>query len=269
MIEYVTWALPNALELYKSRADVMGGLERLRQRLFGGGSRVAITGLPGGGKTVLFDHLSGRAFRQGYAPLPEHSVLPEKGIVQSGKTSVDTIVVPGDRELPSRLDALEQAFEPGKTVDGIIHVVAHGFYTRRIITAGLALDAYLDEQRTREVKALEEICELIRKAHRKQRKPAWLMLAVAKCDLFHTSLEAAFQHYAEPTSPIPTVLADLQGRIGADYFQWDACPVSSWLSDFRWGDETVAHQFDLAQRDHYLGLFAERLSKLREVCHGR
>jgi ABC-type phosphate/phosphonate transport system ATPase subunit len=143
-IEHGSWMLPAAEQAYKHRKEILSAWERLTAFLFGKRKAIAVTGMAGAGKTVLFDHLSGLAYKQGYTP-PFTSVAVESGKLKSRKKRIGMSVIPG-QSAPPRLFALNDIFLGKKPVNGVIHVVSNGFIELRsreaketlIKTAGLA-----------------------------------------------------------------------------------------------------------------------------------
>jgi GTPase SAR1 family protein len=93
MLEHSAWAIPVARELYKSRAEISGAYAWLKDR-FTEGRRIAVTGSPGAGKTVLLDHLTGKAFEPGYK-LPGLSTTAERGRIRDDRSKIEALVIPG------------------------------------------------------------------------------------------------------------------------------------------------------------------------------
>jgi DNA replication protein DnaC len=70
------WLLPVAKEAYENRKDILSAWERISAWL-AKKKGIAFTGMAGVGKTVLFDHLTGTAYKRGYI-LPLRSESLEK-----------------------------------------------------------------------------------------------------------------------------------------------------------------------------------------------
>lgn len=265
-----TWVLPASRELWRQRKDVLGALDKLRAFLLGKKVRIACTGMPGVGKTVLLDHITGRAFQAAYKPPGTSHAAEARSLSLKGR-SVAFTIVPG-QDSPQRHDALDAAFETKALPDGVVHVVSNGYATLRSETARQVeaaawpnLEAFLASRRQQEVDELEQVCARLRASLRRQHKPSWLLVALTKVDLFQDGLAAAEAWYGpKADSPFADRLRTLQGQIGADRFQWGVAPVCAWPEDFEFGDTLVLSGFKTPERDHYLATFLEALEGLSQ-----
>jgi GTPase SAR1 family protein len=254
-----SWLLPAAKEAYDNREAIQGGWKKLAAPLFGGKKSIAFTGMPGVGKTVLVDHLTGAAFRQGYKP-PGKSQVLEVGKVSRNRKRLRFSVIPGQESAP-RLDATDDLFGDN-AVDGIVHVVANGFIEIRNQTArealisegGLAtLANFREHQRQQELADLDETCELIRSSLRSNDKPKWMLVVVDKVDLYYEEIREAEAYYSpEGNSAFAQRLTELQNRVGRDRFDWAAIPGCSWLEDFEWNGEVAPSRLKPYERDYYV-----------------
>lgn len=268
-LEQASWLLPAAKEAYQHRDEILSAWGRISALLFGKKKSIAFTGMAGIGKTVLHDYLSGKAYKPGYA-LPLTSQALESAKISAPKKRIHISVIPG-QEAPPRMDALNEVFLGKKPVDGVVHVVANGFTEIRSREArevlfkegGLkTLQKFREYQLGEELKALDSICERIRQNIYKYSKPSWLLIAVAKIDLYYESIEQAEGHYS-PHGESRSVdrLRQLQSQVGTDSFSWDAVPVCAWLEDFTWHDEVCYSTLKPNQRDHFLAAFAKHLEQ--------
>ena len=267
------WLLPAAKEAYKNREQIRNVLGALSEKLLGKKQTIAITGISGIGKTLLFDQLTGNADASGYAP-PGKSETTEKGKTTAGGKRFPMVVIPG-QESGNRLDALDNLLGGKQTVDGIVHVVANGFVEVRTETAKQELvergfdtiDSVISHYRQDEFEELAGVCERIRQSHRKTRKPSWLLVAVTKYDLFYDKFNAVEKHYAEvrwgeagePESA-SAILEHLLDRVGSDNFRYNILPVCSWLESFEWNGETVISQLGDEERNHLLAKFVDQMA---------
>ncbi len=80
------WLLPIAKEAYENRKDILSAWQRISAWLAKKKS-IAFTGMAGVGKTVLFDHLTGTAYKRGYT-LPLRSESLEKGELSAAKKRI-------------------------------------------------------------------------------------------------------------------------------------------------------------------------------------
>jgi len=268
-LSHSSWLIPVAKEAYKSRAQIATSWERALTHIKGRKIEIAVTGLSGAGKTVLLDHLTGQAFHRGYKP-PGRSRSLEKGKVPAKGFRIGLSTIPGQDSRP-RLAALSDVFEAKHPVDGVIHVVSNGFISLRehtsqqVLISDLKVDT-IDKLRQyfleEELSDLEETLGYVRKSLRKSHKPTWLLVAVAKSDLFYDKIADAERYYSPTGSgPFAEKMQGFMNQVGSDNFDWEAVPVAAWLEDFGWGGETLPSQFKQEQRDHFVGQFAEVLEK--------
>lgn len=272
MLEHLahsSWLIPVAKEAYKSRAQIASSWERAVTQIKGKKIEIAVTGLSGAGKSVLLDHLSGEAFERGYRP-PNRSVSLDKDRMPAKGFRIGLSAIPGQDSRP-RLTALSDVFEAKRPVDGVIHVVPNGFAslresaTQQVLIHDLKVDT-VDRLRKHfleaELSDLEETLGYVRKSLRKSHRPTWMLIAVAKSDLFYNEISEAERYYSPSGSgPFAEKMRHFMDQVGSDNFHWDALPVAAWLEDFEWAGEKRPSQFKPEQRDHLIGQFAEVLGE--------
>lgn len=257
MIEHSSWVLPVAQELYKNRKQLQSLWKSIETYMFGTKHSIAVTGLGGAGKTVLQDHLSGKAFSAKYTP-PGASDRIEHARVPGENIRLDLTAIPGQTTMPSRLDGLAQAFQTKQAVDGVIHVVSGGFVSHspavkeNSIRLGIdTIQKFVSDQIKAELDALDEVCDLVRASIRMHGKPRWIVIAVTKCDLYYNNIEAYRDYYyASKDSTFVARINKLQNQVGSDNLTWIAAPVCSWLEDFEWNGQVVNSVLNTAQRNH-------------------
>jgi hypothetical protein len=262
----VEWMGPT-LTAYRHRADLKDLLTGGLGRLLGKAVSLAFTGMQGAGKTVLLDHLTGKALGKDYKKPPQSQML-ERGRVKSRGKRIRVSVVPGQNAEPRHL-ALDQLFHGRKPVQGVVHVVSYGYASTRNEDAASAmvkdlklstLAKYAKYQMERELEDLKQTCEAIRASHRRHHAPGWLLLAVDKIDLYHDRLSKARQYYfSEDSSPFAQRLRALARQVGEDFFRWEAVPVCGVLEEFPWNGKAEVPQIDQTARDAYLAQFLELL----------
>lgn len=262
----VEWMGP-ALTAYRHRADLKDMLSGGLARLLGKSVSLAFTGMQGAGKTVLLDHLTGKAQGKDYKK-PRQSQSLERGIVRSAGRRIRVSVVPGQNAEP-RYVALDQLFHGKKPVQGVVHVVSYGYASTRNEDEAKAmvkelklstLAKYAKYQMERELEDLEQTCEAVRASRRKHYAPAWLLVAVDKIDLYRDRLSKAREYYSSMNdSPFTAQLRALARQVGEDYFRWEAAPVCGVLEEFTWNGKTEVSQIDQTARDAYLVQFLELL----------
>ncbi|MRG95162.1 ATP-binding protein [Polyangium spumosum] len=263
------WALPAAIEAYKRRQDIASAWRSVLNVIAGKKRHVVVTGMSGAGKTMLLSALTGAAERRGFRP-PERSLGVERARVQAKepRRRIALAVVPGQPGY-HRVAAQDDLLLSKKPVDGVVHVVCNGyaaFHAEAVAMLRRQGASSLESLRTyyhdREAEDFKETLDLLRRSWKKHHKPFWMMVAVAKADLYQEGLPEAAARYAPGgDGPFIDLLREFQGRIGSDNFQWDAQPVCSWLETFTYGDVTISPQIDMMKRDHSLAMFASTLER--------
>jgi hypothetical protein len=268
------WVVPAAGLIIDHHDKALSAWDKASTALVGKKSQVVITGMAGSGKTVLFDHITGRAFRKNYLP-PGKSQSVESGGHKAKGKRLRISVVPGQESNP-RMEALRDLFGQKTRVDGVVHVVANGFidvreeHARRVLLEDHDLKTtqrFRDYQFGKELEDLDATCDVIRAAFQHHDRPKWLIVAVNKVDLFHEELVQARERYSPSAqSSFSRRLAQLQQQLGTDHFRWEAVPVCSWPENFVWNGKTRHSRLNLGQRNYFLNHFTKQLEA---HCEGR
>lgn len=239
-------------------------------------SKIVVTGIPGVGKTVLFDHISGLAGNPAYE-LPSMSRAPEIKRLKQGDQRWAVTVVPG-QSTPVKTQTLDTAFRSGRPIDGVIYVVANGFATlrektveRAIIERGQTLSLYREEILKAEVSDFRAMGNELRAAfHRTNNRPRnpWLLIAANKADLYcgEDEMQAAYGHYGAAGGRFFDEITSLVGLIGSDNLRFEVLPVASYAESFALGNEEVASSMTTQQRSRTLVDFMRAMAGL---CDGR
>jgi hypothetical protein len=261
------WLGP-ALIGYRHREEIKHIFSRGLGFLFGSKTAIAFTGMQGVGKSVLLDHLTGKAFGPNYRP-PMQSEGLEKGKIKGSGKRLLVSVVPGQRGAQHRLESLDKIFRGAAAVQGVVHVVANGFATTRTHGAIRSLihdfrintiAKYKKHQMQRELEDLEETCRAIRDSHRQRHQPNWLVVAIDKVDLYQDKVLEARDYYSpEGSSEFSDKLRDLRSQVGSDYFRWHAVPVCGCLEPFVWHRKSVDPQIPVVARNGYLAQFMDEV----------
>lgn len=270
-MEEALWGLPVAKEAVKHRKEIGKWADWLKDYLLRKQSTIVFTGMPGVGKTVLFDYLMGKGYTPGYKP-PGKSRSVEHGTTSEDAQKIALSTIPGDMSGP-RYDAIDKLILGKGPPDGIIHVVANGFAEIRHDDARAALigsggfdtiEEFREYQRKGEIEDLKEVCDKLRQAQHKHHKPTWLIVAVTKADLFPNELEQARKLYS-PSGNSDSIapLRELSDFVGSDNFRWTSVPVCSARVEFIWEDETIQPGIEEGQRD---ALLAQLWSEIRAHC---
>jgi GTPase SAR1 family protein len=219
--------------LYQSRERFQG----VYNLLLGKESRIVITGLPGVGKTVLFDYLTGAAYEPGYTS-PIDSVDLETRSIKVEKHRLIFNVIPG-QDSPARRDAFNKLFnvDNKSSIDGVIHVVANGMsrvgINSQLLRVNTSLQDYRQERLDEELEDLNETCERIRNSFCKKLRPPWLLVAFTKVDLYHNSIKTAKNRYSmQGQSEFSNRIRTLSNQIGTDNFLRNSLPFCGRLDDF-------------------------------------
>lgn len=253
-----TWAIPLGGAAIRNREEIAGAWSRLVNRILGKHSQLAMTGMPGAGKSVLLDHLTGQAFDAKYKP-PSTSAQVERETLRRSGQRLGLAVLPG-QSTPSRLRGIDELFLGKKLVRGVVHVVSFGYTETRSDFAveemkERDLDALREIRLEEELRDLQATCESIRSHWNRHHEALWLMVAVNKVDLYSdtASLEAAYARYGKNSAgPFTDVVNELTRQVGADNFEWQSMPVCSWLEDFKWAGKIVESKLDMSQRNELL-----------------
>jgi len=266
-----SWVLPAAGQALKHRKEIAGAWKAIRTHLQGRKARLVITGAPGVGKTVLFDYLTGAAYKRGYEP-PLPSNTPEKKTLRLPNARIGLNVIPG-QESQLRYETREKLFGSRPALAGVIYVVCGGFTALRNDTAENALVANnittLSEfrafQQAVELSDFQDTCELVRRSIRQHRRPPWMILLISKADLWWNDKLAIQSDYAfSSTSPFVQTLTALTSRVGSDNFRSEAMPVACWLDEFSYNGQQVPSTLSSLQRDHMIATFAETIERYCE-----
>jgi len=205
-----TWLeAESAVEIPRDWRDLDSGARRLW--LLRGSSPIAITGMPGAGKTVLFDALMNRIDTEYVAPGKSSTGERHRVLLRTPqqRTRASVIVVPGQIS-EERNTLLAKIFADGNSPAGVIHVVCWGFNEAWSGSSdGLveelqpSSDRDVDELlRLRRVAELKDFRDLrLRLTHRSvQRKLKWMIILVTKSDLFWSDIGATRDYYI-PRAP--------------------------------------------------------------------
>lgn len=214
---------------------------------------IAVTGQRGTGKSLMYDAIIGNVGTT-YVPQGKSDGAEEHRVVlsaRSGRTRCELIVVPGQASV-ERDDALDAMTANGAFPTGLVHVTCFGHNTvwdasdRRMVGAEVALGAGRGEltaevvrerNLAQEATEFEDLCHRLRDAwYRKS--GMWLIVAVAKCDLYWSRIGEARDYYlpGAADSRFATALRGLVTHVGEANFAGLAVLPLSCYPD--------AHEFD-------------------------
>lgn len=177
---------------------------------------IAVTGLPGTGKNVLRDGLVGRAGGIGYRTGPSPDWERDRVMFRGGSVAVRAglLVVPGQVST-KQTRALSWAIEGRNASVGLIHVVSWGYQRlwreeddKALQEVNLAPTREGNEELRhelpqQEIEDFRGVCERL-KVPSVQQRLRWLVVAVAKCDLFWSELDQVRDYYIPGGSSGPS-----------------------------------------------------------------
>jgi GTPase SAR1 family protein len=252
--------------LYKHREDV----QKSYNKLFGKRHKIVITGLPGVGKTVLSNYLTGAAYKQEYTSPQEASGNLEvtRMDILDQKDRIYLNVIPGQNSLVRR-EVLQEINK--SSIDVLIHVVANGMSREGInsqqlrAAQGQSFQDYQQGRFNEEDYAFDETCGLIKRSHYKNHRPQTLIVVFTKVDLYIDSIETARDRYsADGQSKFSEKINMLRDQIGSDNFVCDTLPFCGRLDNFTHdGKAFYKPQLTEDQRNQFVFPVRE---KLISVC---
>src|SRR5271155_3497910 len=176
---------------------------------------IAVTGLRGTGKTVLYDSIIGKVDNS-YTPSGvSRDIEPHRTFIKtmSSKVRAQAIVMPG-QDSDERGRAQESMFGHERYPAGVIHVVSWGYSTvwepgeRRSVLEDLKakgtqaeISAIHEWNLGEEFSDFSRTCDILENAWQRH-SGMWLIIAVAKSDLFWHDINTARDYYI-PAGPEP------------------------------------------------------------------
>lgn len=269
----IMWIAKLLKEVYDNREHGMGLWDKALAKVLGPSYRIAFVGPGGIGKTVLLDHMTGKALKKGYKPPEAQSRNAETGGVKAKGRRLAFTVAPGQDAGP-KFDTYERIFDPAKPVNGVVFVAGFGFETirsdysvavERESLGRNTLETFRAAKLAEELSVLDEVLLRMRPALRASnpRCPAWMLVASTKADLYQNEIAEAEAYYApHKDSDFTARIREFACQVGTDNFEWDTVPVASWLEDFEWAGERVQSTLTKAERDAYIGQMITRIGDL-------
>lgn len=263
MSDGVVWLLPAAKEIYDNK-DEIKSFWKFLINIFSK-KNIAITGKPDVGKSVLLHYLNEEGYKKNYRP-PNESKAAEKSAVKIGEKKAILTTVPGQDSNP-RVQVTND-FLNSSPLDGIIHVVSYGFSSPRhkleketlILKGYKTVEDLRNAQLKYELEDLRKTCNFIRESIIKHKKPIWMIIVVAKVDLYFDKINDAEKYYSPYIdNEFSSILKELQGKVGTDNFEWVTTPLCTWMEDFSWNGQVINSSKDFEKRDFYINQFQRLL----------
>lgn len=240
-------------------------------------TNIAIMGRENVGKTVLNEAIQMRT-RELSFDLPEASYDAERDLITVGKWSNVITIVPGQKVKQNDVWR-RKVFSADNRLNGVIYVASYGYSVPRDLTLKNdllndveTLQGLRDHVLEREADEFRAVCAEIRRCYNETQRPAWLLVAVTKADLFADQLEEVERHYSFSADPgvgpnqSPSFYSiyktEIAERIGSDHLRAAAVPVSSFTEDFTWGKETVKATITDADRQAFLNHLIATMNRL-------
>ncbi|MGH3762374.1 hypothetical protein [Actinophytocola sp.] len=194
---------------------------------------IVVTGDRGAGKSLMYDAIVGKVGTTYAPPGKSDDAEPHKIVLSTSSKRVRCamVVVPG-QDSREREDALEPMMTGGAFPTGLVHVTCYGHNTvwdsrdRRTVGDDFALregtltaESLRQRNLEQEAEEFEKVCAMLRDAwHRKS--DVWLIIAVAKCDLYWSRIDKARDHYlpGAADSRFAAALRGLVAHVGESNF---------------------------------------------------
>jgi hypothetical protein len=221
---------------------------------------IAITGIRGAGKSVVYDAITGRVNDSAPYPFRGHDEDIDISRAKTGehhKRRSKVFIIPGQLPAAEQEQAFNQMFRYGHKPRGIIHVVSWGYdwiwgdSNRRAwcefqeaTNKKVDLAQLLLENRREELAYFRIICDELNSAWAKRPPGVWLIIAVTKCDLFWSQIDDAKDYYlpdgkSDKARPFRSRLSKLVSSLHeGGLSQLAVLPVSSVRTPFDFSEST-------------------------------
>lgn len=219
-------------------------------------TNIAILGPDNVGKSVLNDALQARVREHSYN-LPDASSDAERDLITIGRWSNVVSVVPG-QGVQQKDIWLRKVFGSDGKLNGVIFVASWGYrlprneaLAKQYQEEGISLTELRTRMLISEAREFRDVCIKLRELYQENKRSVWIIVAVAKADLFFSDLGLAEEFYAlnsdrTNAGNFATVESfrsiyrkEIAERIGSDHVPAVSLPVSSFTENFAWGTEEV------------------------------
>jgi hypothetical protein len=180
-------------------------------------NRIAVTGTRGAGKSVIYKAFLGLNGER-YKKTEESKRVEGRRVkikIPGTKVRANWSVLPGQRDSHPRIKAVERIFMHGNYPAGVIHVVNWGFtevwdrgarpgILKKAVNAGCTPDLAGVSKYLRTVQEMEDFkrtSTLLKDAWTGRTDEVWLIIAVAKCDLYWPQIAKVQDYYIPGDDP--------------------------------------------------------------------
>jgi hypothetical protein len=237
---------------------------------------VVITGTRGAGKSVIYRAITGQTGHNYFHT--EHtdhvdSFRAKTRFGGKGRRS-DFVIIPGQLEqitgdyafsAERREQTIRNIFSGKHKPKGVIHVVSWGYdwvwkqSSRRALSRDLLtvegelnLGKLRKQNQSRELAYFREVCSLLKGAWAQRPPGIWLIIAIAKCDLYWPDIDKARRYYlpdgtdSDSSYPFRAGLSELVSTLGIGGLSRLAIlPVSSAQTPFDFSKSTNDFDFPI------------------------
>jgi hypothetical protein len=235
-----------------------------------GKTQIVVTGHAGAGKTQLTNQMHGRARDLAYKLPPESRAVDVEAITTGNWTKL-VRVLPGHGGY--RTVGEIDTFHGNSELEGIIHVVDYGYVKPReaiavdvLISDGLDTIEKLRQKNLKlEIDGLKIVLNDIKRLMTTNGKPAWLVIAVNKVDLFPDNLKDALQYYhPDCKGDFGAILRDFQKEVGKANLGIYVAKTCAYEMDFEWNGAYVSSALNRTQQASMLYEFMELIAAISE-----
>lgn len=283
-----------AIAGYEYRHQIQHWYKQLLVAADLGATNVLITGLENSGKTILQKALGKEIASHGF-PEPRQSKFVERAAQRLGEWTSIVTTVPGHLGGIAK-NALQEHLTSNPSLSGVIHVVDFGYWNprspavaARLVNKHAGNPAKPTNDDVLEIRAeaikqerayFRSLLSVVRQSFDSHREPTWLILAVAKADLYLDSLTDAEQLYdpANAAGKGPwgrnfgKHLMDVLGtEIEEGDFFVDASPVCCYPEVHRWAGREIqiSRKYSRAVEQEMMGALLEKIDNLERLAKAR
>ncbi|MEY4911903.1 MAG: hypothetical protein RL761_1566 [Pseudomonadota bacterium] len=261
-----------ATEGYRQRGTIQQWWTKAKAYIDKGATQILITGHSAVGKSMLAAQMHGRARDLAFRP-PSVSRHVEVEAVTLEQWSKLLRVLPG-QAIYSAVGEMQHMLN-NDSLEGIIHVVDYGFTLPRdpaIAATLLEIDDLDTIEKLRQKNLRDEVERIkllfndLRRMHKQNQAPQWVVIVVNKIDLFPDQEAQALRHYHPAGDSLfsQEVQAFLKD-VGQTNLPVHFAKVCAWENDFVWNGQTVKSNLPRQAQMETLETLMQLIAELSEV----